>query len=150
MDPFEMQRLFGGLCLTAVALACQPLHAQERLAPVEVNSSAPRVDVQRSCPGYGEALKDSLARYMPYVDSPAELRVTFELRDGQVAAVRTAGGAPYEYRRSLRRAMHNVSCVSDNLPNQQYTFRVVFKPRQDGADDQHLAVIDGQTLAQKD
>ena len=150
MEPFEMQRLLGGLCLAAVALACQPLRAQERLDPVEVKSSAPRVDVQRSCPGYGEALKDSLARHLPYVDSPAELRVMFELRDGQVSAVRTSGGAPYEYRRSLRRAMHSVSCVSDGQPNQQYTFRVVFRPHQDEAEDQRLAVIDGQTLAQKD
>ncbi|MFY8116883.1 MAG: hypothetical protein ACOVLH_03695 [Roseateles sp.] len=153
MQPFELQHLLGSLWLAALALSPPPLSAQERLDPVEVQSSrsaVPRVDVQRNCPGYGEALKESMARNLPYIDQTADIKVLFELKGGQVASVRTQGGAPFEYRRALRRSMQSVSCVSDGQPNQQYTFRVVFKPHADAAGDDHLAVIDGQALAQKD
>lgn len=158
MNLYGMQRPLGALYLLATALSCASAYAQDSqvdrsLQPVEVQvsrSPLPRLDVQNTCPGYGDVLKESLSRSLHYMDSAGDMKVVFELKGNSVDKVETVGG-PWEYRRPVRRAVRTiVSCVNDGQANQQYVFQVVFKPDDGSPEHQQLAVIDGQTLAQKD
>lgn len=157
MNLYGMQRPLGALYLVATALSCASASAQDSaidrsLQPVEVQatrSPLPRMDVQNTCPGYGDVLKESLSRSLRYMDSAGEMKVVFELKGNSVDKVQTVGG-PWEYRKPVRRAVRTiVSCVNDGQANQQYVFQVVFKPDDGTAERPQLAVIDGQTLAQK-
>lgn len=128
--------------------------ADERLDPVEITAQrhqpvthlAPRYDVQRTCPDYGEALKTSLARSLRGESiQDAEMLVSFELKGTEVAEVKTQGG-PWAYRSPVRRAVRGFECANDGQANQKYMFQVVFR-QDDGSDDaQRIAVRSGPPL----
>lgn len=135
------------------AFAASPALAQSEapLDPVEVHgkrSEAPRPDAHRSCPGYGEEIRERFARALPYIARNGETRVSFELRGREITGVRTQGG-PLEYRHLLRRAVYGIECVGDGPSSQRYMFLVVFKAG--GADGSApLALVDGLTVASLD
>lgn len=147
------------LCLAATTLMPVPVSAQSaaenRLDPVDVraprSSPLPRFDVSRTCPDYATALKTSLARQIPYyIDTPAEMKVEFELTGNEVTSVQTQGGI-FEYRRPLRRAVQALDCINDGQAHQKFSFLVVFKPDDGSTLDQAIAIKSlDQVLAQKD
>ena len=154
--------IYLGTLVLAFIAAAQPSTAfaqdqsiDKSLRSVEVKgvgiSAPPRFDVQRSCPGYGEALKEVLQRTLPYIDTPAEMRVRFVLEGNQVSAVKAQGG-PFNYRTAVKRAVGTIPCVNDGQVNQQFTFVVVFKPDDGSGTEQRMAVTEAQpvVLARKD
>ena len=152
-------RILGMLGLASIGLTqATSALAQElgdnRLPSVAVNVAridAPaRVDVSRTCPGYGEAMKDSVMRSLRVIDTAGEMKVSFQLKGDRVDTVQAKGGN-FDYRRAVRRAVSSLGCVNDGQANQQYAFVVVFKPDDGSSDSQALAVVETPTvLARKD
>lgn len=139
------------LLALGAGLACLPAaRAQTSLPLVGISAqraaepAAPRADVSRVCPGYGEVLRERLQ--LPSVEQPTDMVVRFRLDEGAVDQVRFRR-APPELRNAIRRVIYDLKCTGEGQANQQFAFVLSVLPEGDEATQRLALKPESEVLA---
>lgn len=119
------------LALTALSFAAGAAQAQTQTQLQRVAVSGQGVGdlslppLAQVCPGYVQALNEQLSPVAERERSEAVVTVSFKLGGEQPAELRIQNG-PLEYRKAVRRAMHQVSCQAGVAQGGAYKLLVSF------------------------
>lgn len=113
----------------AMTLATASVQAQTHLQRVDVSGQGVN-DLQLPplsmvCPAYAQTLQDQLSAVATREGSAATVRVSFKLGGDQPSDLRIQDG-PLEYRKAVRRAMHQISCQTGVAQGGEYKLVLSF------------------------